>query len=73
MKLSGIFYLIVTTVILIALAVMSYYDFPYSLVFYITVGGQLLFIFTVYKILTDNYSTKKTFDDWYEDHPIDKE
>ena len=73
MKLTGIFYLIVTTVILIALAVMSYYNLSYSVVFYVTVGGQLIFIFTVYKILTDDYNTTKTFDDWYEDHPIEKE
>lgn len=73
MKISGIFYLIITTVILVALTVMSYYDLSYSLIFFLTVGGQLIFIFAVYKILTDKYSTKKTFDDWYEDNPIEKE
>lgn len=73
MKLTGIFYLIVTTVILLSLVVMVYYNLPFSLIFYVTVGGQLLLIFTVYKILTDGYTTDKTFDDWYEDHPIGKE
>lgn len=73
MKLSGIFYLIITTVILVALTVMSYYDLSYSLIFFLTVGGQLIFIVAVYKVLTDKYSTKKTFDDWYEDNPIEKE
>lgn len=73
MKLTGISYLIISTVILVALTVMSYFDLSYSLIFFITVGGQLIFIFTVYKILTDNYTTTKTFDDWYEDHPIEKE
>ena len=73
MKLTGIFYLIVTTVILIVLAVMAHYNLSYNILFYITVGGQILFIFTVYKILTDNYTTKKTFKDWYEDHPIGRE
>ena len=24
----------------------------------------------VYKVLTDNYTTEKTFSDFYEDHPI---
>ena len=52
---------------------MSYYNLSYNLIFYVTVGGQLLFIFTVYKILTDKYTTTKTFEDWYEDHPIEKE
>lgn len=65
--------MIITTVILVALTVMSYYDLSYSLIFFLTVGGQLIFIFAVYKILTDKYSTKKTFDDWYEDNPIEKE
>lgn len=73
MKLTGIFYLSLTTVVLVALAIMAYYNLPYSLIFYVTVGGQILFIFTVYKILTDDYSTDKTFEDWYEDHPIGRE
>lgn len=73
MKLNGIFYLIITTVILVTLTVMSYYDLSYSLIFFITIGGQLVFIFTVFKILTDKYTTDKTFDDWYEDEPIEKD
>jgi hypothetical protein len=27
-------------------------------------------VYMVYKVLTDTYSTTKTFDDFYEDHPI---
>lgn len=73
MKLSGIFYLIVTTLILVALTFMSYYGTSIEIIFYVTVAGQLLFIFTVYKILTDDYVTKKKFKDWYEDHPIGRE
>ena len=73
MKLSGIFYLIITTVVLLTLVVMVYYNLPFSLVFFVTLGGQLLLIFTVYKVLTDDYTTDKTFEDWYEDHPIGKE
>ncbi|HSJ12209.1 MAG TPA: hypothetical protein VK916_05960 [Gillisia sp.] len=73
MKLSGIFYLIVTTLILVALTFMSYYGTPIQIIFYITVAGQFLFLFTVYKILTDDYTTNKKFKDWYEDHPIGRE
>lgn len=73
MKLNGIFYLIITSIVLIALAVMAFYELPFNLIFYTTIGGQILLIFTVYKILTDKYTTTKTFDDWYEDHPIGKE
>lgn len=73
MKFNGIFYLIVTTIVLVALVIMVFFNAPFSLVFYTTVGGQLLLIFTVYKILTSSYTTDKTFDDWYEDYPIGKE
>ena len=32
--------------------------------------GAFLIPFMSYIVLTDNYKTKKTFKDWYEDHPI---
>ena len=31
--------------------------------------GHFLILFMVYIVLNDNYSTTKTFNDWYEDHP----
>ena len=65
--------LTITTIVLVVLAVMSFYNVDFPTVFYITCGGQALFIFTVYKVLTDDYSTEKTFDDWYEDHPLDNQ
>lgn len=73
MRLNGIFYILVTTLVLLALAVLAYYNFPFELIMYITLGGQVLLFFTVYKVLTDDYTTNKTFDDWYEDHPIGNE
>jgi hypothetical protein len=73
MKTNGIFYLVLTTIVLVALTIMVFLNVPFSVIFYVTVGGQLLLLFTVYKVLTDDFSTKKTFDDWYEDHPIGKE
>lgn len=33
------------------------------------IAGPILFMYTVYRILKDNYTTDKTFDDWYEDAP----
>jgi hypothetical protein len=30
--------------------------------------GQILLIITVYKVLTDDYTTTKTFEDFYEDY-----
>lgn len=73
MKANGIFYLVLTTVVLVALTIMVFYNVPFSIIFFTTIGGQLLLFLTVYKVLTDDFSSKKTFDDWYEDHPIGKE
>ena len=73
MKLSAIFYVVITTILLIVVAGMVYYDAPFSLVFYTVVIGQAWWIFSVYKVLTEGYVTKKSFDDWYEDHPIEKQ
>lgn len=73
MKVNGIFYVIISTIVLVTLAVMVYFNVPFNIVFYTTVGGQILLVFTVYKVLTDDYQTEKDFDDWYEDYPIGKE
>ncbi|MGB8703703.1 MAG: hypothetical protein WCD31_01605 [Gillisia sp.] len=73
MKLTGVHFLVVTTAVLVILAILAQLGFSFSLVFYLTCFGQLLLLISVYKILTDDYSTDKTFDDFYEDHPIDRE
>lgn len=73
MKVSAIFYVVVTTILLVTVGVMVFYDASFSLVFYTVVLGQAWWIFTVYKVLTDSYSTEKSFEDWYEDHPIERE
>jgi len=44
-------------------------NLDYSWVFFITILGQGLFVFTVYKVLTDDYKTDKNFRDFYEDRP----
>ncbi len=69
MKNNGVTYLILTSILLVVIAVLAYFNTSFPLVFYLTCAGQILLIFTVYKVLTDNYKTQKTFDDWYEDYP----
>lgn len=69
MRSIGIILLSIATLILILLVVLSVYNTPFVPVFYLTVVGQLIFMVSVYKILTENYHTDKTFDDWYEDCP----
>lgn len=55
------------------IALFAVLNFPFNLIFYLTIGGEILFVFTVFRVLKDNYTTEKTFLDFYEDHPIDKE
>ncbi len=73
MKLSAISYLIITTFILISVSIMAALDLSFSWVFFATMIGQILLVYSVYRVLTDKYKTEKTFDDWYEDKPIEKE
>ncbi len=73
MKLQGTLSLIITTLILITVTVFDLLGFPFGWIFYLTVLGQVFLIVSVYKILTDDYTTDKTFEDFYEDHPIGKE
>ncbi len=49
---------------------MSAMSLPFNWVFYLTVLGQVMVVIMVYKVLTDNYTTDKTFDHFYEDRPI---
>lgn len=71
MKSSAIFYVIVTTIVLIMVTIMSALNYPFHWVYYATVIGQGLVIIMVYKVLTDKYSTDKTFEHFYEDRPIE--
>ena len=71
MRQTAHIYVIISSVILVAIAVMVFYNLSYPVVFYTVIFGQAFWLFTVYKVLTDKYSTEKTFDDWYEDHPME--
>ncbi|REE07948.1 hypothetical protein DFQ09_1097 [Winogradskyella pacifica] len=71
MKSSILPYLTITTLLLLAVTIMAGLNFSFHWVFYIALIGQLSLIVMVYKILKDKYSTDKTFDQFYEDHPID--
>ncbi|MET6991296.1 hypothetical protein [Sediminicola arcticus] len=73
MKISAIGIVAITTGLLALLTVIAVMNFPFSWVFYLTVLGQALLIYMVYRVLVDDYKTDKTFEDFYEDHPIGKE
>ena len=72
MKPGMIFYILLSTSLLVIVAVMVFYELPFNWIFFTTLMGQISLLVMVYKILTDDYSTEKTFDDWYEDRPIEK-
>lgn len=71
MKVSPMFYVALTTLLLITITVMCAMDFPFNWVFYLTVLGQILIVVMVYKVLTDDYTTDKTFEHFYEDRSIE--
>lgn len=71
MKSSPFPYIAVTTLLLITITIMCAMDFPFNWVFYLTVLGQILLVVMVYKVLTDDYTTDKTFEHFYEDRPVE--
>ena len=69
MKISAMNLVGFTTMVLVVLTIMVSMNFPFNWVFYVTIFGQGLVVYMVYKVLTDNYKTDKTFEDQYEDYP----
>lgn len=71
MKVSAMGLVAFTTLVLVTLVIMASMNFPFNWVFYVTIFGQGLVVFMVYRVLTEDYQTDKTFDDFYEDYPMD--
>ncbi len=69
MKITAMQWLAMTTIILITVTIFATMNLSFSRVFYLTVAGQALLVVTVYKVLKDDYTTDKTFKDFYEDRP----
>ena len=70
MRTSAMFWVGLTTILLIMVTIMVSMNFPFNWVFYTTVTGQIFIVYMVYRVLTDDYTTDKTFDDYYEDVPL---
>jgi len=70
MKSKGILLLSITTILLVMLSIMAAMDFKYAWIFSLTTIGQVLLVISVYHVLKDDYTTEKTFKDWYEDNPL---
>ncbi len=70
MKISAMDWLGLTTLILVTVTIFAAMNLAFNWVFYLTVFGQVLLVITVYKVLRDDYTTEKTFKDFYEDCPM---
>ncbi len=69
MKNSVIQWIFITTLILVTVTLFSALNFNFSWVFFLVVFGQIASILMVFKILNDEYTTDKTFEDFYQDRP----
>jgi hypothetical protein len=69
MKISAMGMVVATTIILVLLTIIAAMGAAFNWVFLLTVSGQAMLLYTVYRVLTDDYHTDKTFDDFYGDHP----
>lgn len=72
MRKSAMLWVSITSILLLTVTTMAAMNFPFNWVFYTTVLGQVALVYMVYKVLTDNYTTKKTFKDFYEDVPVER-
>ncbi|SDL48300.1 hypothetical protein [Kriegella aquimaris] len=70
MKNTAMFWVMATTLVLVTVTIMALMNLPFNWVFYVTILGQLMIVYMVYKVLTDNYKTSKTFEHFYNDYPI---
>jgi uncharacterized membrane protein len=69
MKISAMTWLAITTMFLITTVIFATMNLDFGWVFYTSCLGQVLLVYTVYKVLKDDYTTDKTFEDFYEDRP----
>lgn len=70
-KISAMALVWITTLLLITLTIMVSMNLPFNWVFYMTVIGQVFVVVMVYKVLTDDFETEKTFEDFYQDYDVE--
>ena len=66
-------WVVITTFFLVVLTIGASMGFAFHWIFYATVIGQAMVLVMVYKVLTDSYTTSKTFEDFYEDRPVPRD
>lgn len=60
-----------TTIFVFVFAGLCQTNAPLPVLMSLFIIGIFSIPFMVYKVLRDNYTTLKTFTDWYEDHPME--
>ncbi|MGS2727577.1 hypothetical protein ACU8DI_13280 [Psychroserpens sp. BH13MA-6] len=70
MKISVAFYVGLATVLLVLLTIAVAVGVSFNVVFLLMCLGQLALLVMVYKVLSDNYTTTKTFKDFYQDYNV---
>ena len=59
-----------TTFMLLLVTLLASMNFRFTWVFFATIVGQGFLVLMVMRVLQSPYTTEKTFEDFYEDHPI---
>lgn len=60
-----------TTVFVFIFTGLCQVNTPLPVLMILFIIGSFLIPFMVYTVLNDNYTTLKTFKDWYEDNPME--
>ncbi|WP_299315878.1 hypothetical protein [uncultured Aquimarina sp.] len=67
MRISRMFMVVITSVLLFLITIMVIMNMKFSWVFYLTCIGQIRVVFMLYAVLTGKYTRDKTFEDLYEE------
>lgn len=67
MKITAMGLVAFTTFFLFILVLLSTLPVGFGLIFFLTLIGQALVVLMVYKVLTDDFKTSKTFEDFYQE------
>ena len=68
MRTSAMFWVAATTLMLLLETVTASLAFPFHWIFFIALAGQVMVVYMVYRVLTEPYTTNKTFQDYYQDY-----
>ena len=69
MKNQAIRWVWFTTLYVFAFAVLTRVMQSFMILIPMLIFGQILILYMVYKVLTDNFKTTQDFDVWYQDNP----